>query len=86
MPKERRMTAEWSLDGRPEPQKALLPPKEAAPGWLEPSSRDVENHLTVAIQTVHLNFTLRPWRRYGASCYSSSPKIPSNSSPAPLRR
>jgi hypothetical protein len=29
------------------PWKALLPPKEAAPGSLEPSLRDVENDLTV---------------------------------------
>jgi hypothetical protein len=30
-----------------EPWMALLPPKEAAPGSLDPSSRDVENDLTV---------------------------------------
>src|SRR5215203_764900 len=46
---------------------ALLPPNEAAPGWFESSSRDVENHLTVATQIVYLKFKLRSWPRYGAS-------------------
>ena len=43
------------------------PGEEAASGWLEPSSRDVENDLTLAIQIGQLNFKLRPWPRYGAS-------------------
>jgi hypothetical protein len=36
-----------------EPWMALLSPKEAAPGSREPSSRDVENDLTVVTQIVY---------------------------------